>query len=175
MSCKFVTFLLLCLPFFSLSQSVVFGVITDLDTEEFVDFATVYVKGTSNATESDTRGNFRLEIEPNEACIVVISRLGYLETEVSVPKLDPGAKRYFKIKLASQESDVEVIIRDSKIEDVGVVREEVTDFVRLPTTSGNFESVLPHIALGASAGNEKKKGRASFEQIHPSYLMKYIH
>jgi len=33
-----------------------------------------------------------------------------------------------------------------------MVREEVTEFKKLPTASGNFESILPHIALGASGG-----------------------
>lgn len=134
------------------NSAVVFGVITDLDTGEFVDFASVYEKGSSNAAESDTEGNFRLELSPNQKHTVVVSRLGYIETEINVPPLEIGQKRYYKVKLAPKSSGVEIVIRDSKIEDVGMVREEVSDFVKLPSTSGNFESVLPNIALGARSG-----------------------
>ncbi len=152
MSWKVVVFLLFSSQLFSQEKAVVFGVVSDLDTEAFVDFATVYVRGSSNATETDIDGNFRLEVDPDKVFSIVISRLGYIEAEVTVPKLKAGSKRYYKVKLAAQENDLGIVIRDSKIEDVGVVREEVTDFLRLPTTSGNFESVLPNIALGASSG-----------------------
>jgi len=147
--------LLLCCSSFFLSaqnSAVVFGVITDLDTGKFVDFASVYEKGSSNAAESDLDGNFRLELTPNQKHTIVISRLGYIEAEINVPALKVDQKRYYKIKLAPKSSDLEIVIRDSKIEDVGMVREEVSDFIKLPSTSGNFESVLPHIALGASSG-----------------------
>ena len=152
MNLKVIIFLLLSTSLFAQEQAVVFGVISDLDTEQFVDFVTVFIKGSSNATESDSDGNFRLEVDPNKLQTIVFSRLGYAQAEISVPKLDPGSKRYLKVKLAPQETDIGIVIRDSKIEDVGIVREEVTDFLRLPTTSGNFESVLPNIALGVSSG-----------------------
>ena len=152
MNWKIVVLVLMSFPLFSQEKAVVFGVITDLETEEFVDFATVFVKNTNNATESDLGGNFRLEVDADKMCTIVISRIGYVQTEIQVPKLEADKKRYYKVRLASQESDLGIVIKDSKIEDVGVVREEVTDFLRLPTTSGNFESVLPNIALGASSG-----------------------
>ncbi len=134
------------------SKAIVFGVISDLDSKEFVDFATIFEKGTSNAVESDIDGNFRIEIPADQKVTLVFSRIGYIETETNIEPTPADKKRYIKVQLAPQASDVEVIIRDSKIEDVGMVREEVTEFVKLPTTSGNFESVLPHIALGTSSG-----------------------
>ena len=152
MNWKIVVLLLMSLPIFAQEKAVVFGVITDLETQEFVDFATVYVKSTNNATESDAGGNFRLEVEADKLCTVVISRIGYIQTEIQVPKIEAGKKRYYKVQLATKESDLGIVIKGSKIEDVGMVREEVSDFLRLPTTSGNFESVLPNIALGASSG-----------------------
>jgi len=133
-------------------KALVFGVISDLDNGAFVDFVTVYQKGTNNATETDIDGNFRLEIEADQSTTLVFSRLGYIETETVIKATAPGKKRYIKVRLAAQASDVEVVIRDSKIEDVGMVREEVSEFIKLPTTTGNFESVLPHIALGATSG-----------------------
>ena len=56
------------------------------------------------------------------------------------------------VLLAPATADIEITVTDSKIEDLGMVREDVEEFQTLPTTTGNFESVLPHIALGTSGG-----------------------
>ena len=62
------------------------------------------------------------------------------------------SRRQIDVSLAPLDSDIEVVVRESKIEDAGMVREDVTQLKLLPTTTGNFESVLPHIALGTSSG-----------------------
>jgi len=146
--------IIICFPYTSWAQNtaVVFGIVTDLDTKKPIEFATIYQKGTSNAVETDLEGNFRIEVLANSACQLVISRLGYAEADANIKSMAVDAKRYIKVKLAAQDVDLGIVIRDSRIEDVGMVREEVTDLIKLPTTSGNFESVLPNIALGASGG-----------------------
>ena len=45
-----------------------------------------------------------------------------------------------------------MIVRESKIEEAGMIKEDVSQLKLIPTTSGNFESLLPHIALGTSGG-----------------------
>jgi len=134
------------------NQATVFGVITDLDTKEIVEFATVYIKDTNNSAESNLYGEYSLKVNADERMTLVVSRIGYKETEYRIKKLPAGSKRNINVKLVPEVSDLEIVIRDSKIEDVGMVREEVTEFKKLPTASGNFESILPHIALGASGG-----------------------
>ncbi len=144
--------LLFCLKTNGQDTSVIFGLVNDLDTGAPVEFATVYIKGTTNSSETDSEGGFRLEVNSGEKHTIVVNRVGYHEAERSIKSMPSGGKRYIKVKLASQETDIGIVIRDSRIEDIGMVREEVTDLIKLPTASGNFESVLPNIALGTSSG-----------------------
>ncbi len=134
-------------------KAVVFGNITDLETGLAVEFATVYIQNTNNATESTIDGSYRIEIDADKKQRLVVSRLGYNTASILITEMAPGSKRYVNIKLAAQESDIEIIVTESRIEDVGMVREEVSEFKSLPTASGNLESVLPSIALGVSAGS----------------------
>ncbi len=131
---------------------VVFGVIKDIDTKEPIEYATVYVKDTNNAVETDEYGEYRISIKAGENAVIVYNRIGYIEAKATINAMSAGVKRNVNIDLASQLSDVDIVIRSSRIEDVGMVREEVTEFKKLPTASGNFESILPSIALGASSG-----------------------
>lgn len=132
---------------------IVFGLVKDIDSGAPIDFVTVYQKGTSNAVETDANGKYRIVVPADQACQIVVSRIGYIETSASIPPMRSGAKRNVNIKLVPTSSDLEVVVRASKIEDVGMVKEEVVDLKLLPTASGNFESVLPSIALGVNAGS----------------------
>lgn len=134
-------------------KAIVFGSITDLESGKPVEFATIYIENSSIATESDLRGAYRLEIESNLVQRLIVSRLGYTTASAVIPAMDPGAKRYMNVKLSPQESDLEIVVRESRIEDVGMVKEEVTELKMLPSASGNLESVLPSIALGVTAGS----------------------
>jgi hypothetical protein len=134
-------------------KAVVFGNITDLETGLAVEFATVYIQNTNIATESAIDGSYRLEIESDKKQRLVVSRLGYNTASTLITEMAPGSKRYVNIKLAAQESDIEIIVTESRIEDVGMVKEEVSELKTLPTASGNLEAVLPSIALGVSAGS----------------------
>ena len=148
-------FSLLVLSFVSqslISQVTIFGYVKDIDTKDAVEFVSVYAKGTSYATETDQYGEFKLNVSPDQNHVIVFSRIGYVETEISVQAMKAGQKRNINIDMAPEVSDVNVVIRSSKIEDVGMVVEEVTELKKLPTASGNFESILPHIALGTSGG-----------------------
>ncbi len=130
----------------------VFGLVKDIDTKAPIEFVTVFAKGTNAATETDLYGEYNLDVTTDDKVTLVFSRIGYVDTEYELPALTAGSKRNVNIELAPEISDVDIIIRSSKIEDVGMVKEEVTELKKLPTASGNFESILPHIALGASGG-----------------------
>ncbi|MEM9545824.1 MAG: TonB-dependent receptor [Bacteroidota bacterium] len=145
-------FLVLCTVVSYGQKAIVFGTITDLETGLPVEFATVYIENSSNAVESDSKGAYRLEIEADTKQRLIVSRIGYTTASTSISAMEAGAKRYINIKLSPQESDLEIVVRESRIEDVGMVKEEVTDLKLLPSVSGNLESVLPSIALGVSAG-----------------------
>ena len=131
---------------------VVLGIIRDMDTNQGIDFVTVYVDGTAIATESDLNGQYRVEVPEEKKATLKFSRLGYTDISINVEAMSSGQKRNINVKMAPRASDLEITVRAGKIEDVGMVREEVTELKILPSASGNFESILPHIALGVSAG-----------------------
>ncbi len=137
---------------FAQNKATIAGSIVDGVTNEAVEFATVYEKGTSNATESDFQGKFRIEVRAGKEITLVFSRLGYKESEILLTPTKKRTTRQLDISMAPQDSDVEIIVTGDKIEDTGMIREEVTELKLLPTTTGNLESVLPHIALGTNSG-----------------------
>ena len=146
-------FLLICISHFCQGQNArIIGKVADKVSLIPVDFATVYVEGTNNATETDQGGNFSLDVPSDEELVIKVSRIGYQMASLEVSSMDEGQIRKLNVFLASRKSDVEVTVTESRIEDLGMINEEVTEFIQLPTTTGNFESVLPHIALGTSSG-----------------------
>lgn len=136
------------------SQScTVFGIIRDIDTQKGIDFVTIYIEGSSNAVESDLYGQYKINVNPGEKVNIRFSRIGYSELSVAVEPMKPGQNRNINLKMVPRASDLEITVRAGKIDDVGMVREEVNELKVLPTASGNFESILPHIALGLSSGS----------------------
>ncbi|KAA3636321.1 MAG: carboxypeptidase-like regulatory domain-containing protein, partial [Bacteroidetes bacterium] len=151
-------FALFIFSFFVLSlngqsgNAKVTGIITDASTGEPIELVTVYIKGTSNVTESSQNGRYSLDVPANEGFEIVFSRIGYTEAISQVEPIPAQRSRQVDVLLALADSGLEVVVRQSKIEDAGLVREEVSQLKLLPTTTGNLESVLPHIALGTNSG-----------------------
>ena len=137
---------------FAQNTAQVYGVVTDADSQEPVELVTIYLQGTNTATESDASGNYRLNVPAERAATLVFSRIGYKEWQVPLDPLPIGSRLRVDIRFVPLESDLEVIVTESKIEEAGMQREDVTQMKLLPTTTGNLESVLPHIALGATSG-----------------------
>ncbi|MEL6867877.1 MAG: carboxypeptidase-like regulatory domain-containing protein [Bacteroidota bacterium] len=107
-------------------KATVTGRITDAADGSPVELAIVYIKNTSKAVESDAKGRYTIEIPAYERIELVFSRIGYQETSTRIPALSTGTRKKINVVLAPQESDVEVIVRESRIEDAGIIREEVT-------------------------------------------------
>lgn len=150
----FLTFLVLMLGFQSmLAQVTVFGVVTDDASHSPVEFAEVFTEGGKFQTTTDSLGNFSLQLEDNTAYTIKCFRVGYQSVELRIPSMKSGSRRYLSISLVAQSSDLDITVTASRIEDAGVVRETVSEFKILPTASGNFEAVLPSIALGVSSGS----------------------
>lgn len=147
--------LIMCLLAFSAVQGQeieIFGKVSDIETDEAIDFVTIYIEGGSYSTESNAEGLYTLKAPANEDLFIVFSRIGYAEAKIFIEKTRAGATRNINAKMAPKESELNVTITESRIEDLGIIREEVEDLKYLPTASGNFESVLPSIALGVSSG-----------------------
>lgn len=133
-------------------KATVFGSVIDYESKEYIELATVFVNS-NNVVESDLSGIYRIEVPANEKITLSVTRVGYQDASITLDAMPAGVKRNINFKMVPITSNVEIVITESKIEDVGMVREEVVELKQLPTTTGNFESVLPHIALGASSGS----------------------
>ncbi len=133
-------------------KATVFGKITDGLTDEPIEFATIYIEKTNRAVESALDGTYRIEIPTYERVILVFSRIGYQETRARISPMSANSKRKIDVALAPTASDVVVEVTDSRINDAGIIQEDVTELKLIPSTTGNLESVLPHIALGTNSG-----------------------
>jgi len=132
--------------------ATVVGTITDGITENPIEVVTVYVEETSIAVESNSNGNYVIRIPADRPVDLAFSRIGYKPTSTRIAPMLPGARRRIDVVMVPLESELEVVVRESRIEDAGMIQEDVTQLKLLPTTTGNLESVLPHIALGTSGG-----------------------
>jgi hypothetical protein len=147
-------FVLLCFSTFLNAQSaVIYGRITDVTNEQSVDLATVYVKETKNGVSSDESGKFSIQVPANQRINLVFRRIGYKETQAAVLPLNEGARYGLDISMVPSVSTIEAVISERRLDEGGMVKERnIKDLKLLPTTTGNLESVLPHIALGTNAG-----------------------
>ncbi|MEM1120940.1 MAG: TonB-dependent receptor [Bacteroidota bacterium] len=130
----------------------IYGSVSDAESGEAIDFVTVYIEGTNFAVNTNPSGFYRIKVPSNQPITIAFSRTGYRPAEVEITGIGTGKSKKLDIALASLEFEGEVIVTESKIEEAGIVREEVTELKLLPTTTGNLESVLPSIALGVSSG-----------------------
>ena len=144
-------FMVVC-AYANAQKAVIFGTVSDLLSENVIDFVTVYMDGTSTSVDTDQNGYYSIEVPANTKLTLKYARVGYEELSYLIDPMPTGAKRNINVRMVSSESDLNVTITGSKIDDVGIVKEEVVELKLLPSTTGNLESVLPSIALGTSSG-----------------------
>lgn len=130
----------------------IYGNIKDVDTGEGIDLVTVYIEDTNFAVETNSSGFYRIKVPSNQPFTIAFSRIGFQPASYKITGIGTGKSKKLDIRLVSIESDLEIIVTESKIEEAGIIREEVTELKLLPSTTGNLESVLPSIALGTSSG-----------------------
>ena len=135
------------------STATVFGRVTDASDEQAIELVTVFVKGQGKGVVTDERGNYAIQVPANQRVTLGFRRLAYKESSADVLALASGARFGLDVALASVESNLEVTIRERRLDDGGMVKEKnIRDLKMLPSTTGNLESVLPHIALGTNSG-----------------------
>lgn len=133
-------------------SAVITGIVRDAVSDAPVEIVTIYIKDTNTATESAVNGRYRIEVPINQPFILVFSRIGYKSVETPIEAMPPRSSRQVDVNLAPVDSDFEVLVRASKIEVSGMIQEDLQAMKLLPSTTGNLESILPHIALGTSSG-----------------------
>ncbi len=133
-------------------SATVFGTLTDVTNGTTVEAANVFAKGGAVAAESNLGGDYALKVPTGTAITLIIKRLGYKDGEVKIRALAVGERYRVDIALAPSESTMTIVVKESRMRDAGMVREDVRELKYLPSTTGNLESVLPHIALGTNSG-----------------------
>jgi hypothetical protein len=151
----------LLIPFLAFSgflksqTATVHGRITDASNDQGVELVTVYLKGgQKSATTSDEHGNFAINVPANQRLTLGFRRVAYKETSADVLPLAPGDRFALDVAMAPSESNLEVVIHERRLDETGMVKEKNMRELRLlPSSTGNLESVLPHIALGTNMGS----------------------
>ena len=134
------------------NKATIYGSILDATTDQSVEFVTVFVKGTNNGISSTAQGTYSIVVPADEQVTIVFTRIGYEELSTTVTPTSAGKSRKVDVTMAPSESAVKIEVTESRLEEAGMIKEEVTELKFLPSVSGNFESVLPHIALGTNGG-----------------------
>ena len=134
------------------TTATLYGTVRDAATAKPLEFVTVYLPRAEKAVETNAEGFFLLQIPAQEQLEVRFSRVGYKAATAQLTPTPQGSRRRLNIDLAPLESDVVIEVVESRIADQGMITEDVEAFKILPTASGNFESILPSIALGTNSG-----------------------
>lgn len=132
--------------------ATVFGKVTDASTGAPLELVTVYLDEIKTVVETKRDGSYEILVPADERFTLVFSRVAYQEARTDLAPTPEGRRRKIDVALVPIDVGVEVIVRESRVEDAGMVREDIEDLRLLPTTTGNLESVLPAIALGVSSG-----------------------
>jgi hypothetical protein len=128
------------------------GVIKDASNDEAVEFVSVIIAKTNTVVSSDSSGHYDISFQQNNETVIQFRRTGYKPWDYTLPLQQPGTHFELNVSLAPSNTDMEVIVTAQRIEDAGMVHEKVEPFKMMPSTTGNLESILPHIALGTSSG-----------------------
>ena len=128
------------------------GLVSDIETGKPIDVATVFIRSLNLSTESDEEGLYTLAAPAGQSLVLEVSRLGYKGASYPISPLEAGSTLKIDFNLVLETSGLEVIIRESIVRNNGMIREKLDNLKLIPSTTGNFESILPHIALGTSSG-----------------------
>ncbi len=132
--------------------ATVFGKLKDAQSGQALEVVLVYVDGTSEVVESNGNGNYEIQVPSGKSFRLVFSRLGYETVNRDFSAMPLRSRRRVDIALAPEASGLEVVVRETQLENEGMIVEDLNAIKLLPTTTGNLESALPHIALGTTAG-----------------------
>ncbi len=136
----------------SQTSALVSGVIIDQATREPIEIAIIFIRDLNLSTESDLGGKFTLKIPAGKKLFLEVNRTGYKIANTTIQPLVPDAELKVDFELVPSTSNLEVVIRESVVRNNGMIRETLENLKLIPSTTGNFESILPHIALGTTSG-----------------------
>ncbi|MGY8952699.1 MAG: carboxypeptidase-like regulatory domain-containing protein, partial [Flavobacteriales bacterium] len=130
---KRILFLLICLPIFGWSQSVIVsGNVSDVT--DVVPGVNIIEKGTSNGTTTDFNGNYEISVSSNTA-ILVFSYVGYASQEVTV-----GEQTTINVRLAEDAQALDAVVVRGFSGVIGKARKRTGSIQITPETVTAFNS-----------------------------------
>lgn len=133
-------------------QVTIYGVITDQQDDQPVELVSVIAPQFSLVTNSSVDGKYELIIPSGQSVTIQFRRTAYKPYDYELSPQIAGARIELNVSLPPVASDMEVIVRAQKVDDAGMIRENLEAMKLIPSTTGNLESILPYIALGTSTG-----------------------
>ena len=133
-------------------QVTIYGVITDQQDDQPVELVSVIAPQFSLVTNSSVDGKYELIIPSGQSVTIQFRRTAYKPYDYELSPQIAGARIELNVSLPPVASDMEVIVRAQKVDDAGMIRENMEAMKLIPSTTGNLESILPYIALGTSTG-----------------------
>lgn len=137
----------------SIAQNLVIeGQVLDSASLAPIELVTIFIDGTSLNAETDQEGFYRITMAEEADATITFSRLGY-ETEERIVRFEGGRDVYrLDVFMKTSEAIPGVTVTDTRLSATEMVTERAENVRFLPSTTGNLESVLPHIALGVRSG-----------------------
>ncbi len=146
-------FLFIFFSIYAQKSAAISGIITDESSGNPIDFATVYIKEINKSTETSSTGYFRIRVPAEKPLTVILLRVSFDGDTLQIQPLSPGEEKTLNHSLTPTPSELGIEVTEQRERSsLGMVTADVEALKLLPTTSGNLESALPHIALGASSG-----------------------
>ncbi len=140
------------------------GIIHDKSTGEALPFATIQVKGTTNAAVTNADGYFTLQKIPSDTSVLVAQYVGYDKAELflspQLPKknfniqLSPSSQHLKAVTIVGYKEDVVLINKT----DVGVIKMTPKKLEQLPNIGERDVMRSFQLMPGVSASNESSSG-----------------
>ncbi|MEO6132403.1 MAG: carboxypeptidase-like regulatory domain-containing protein, partial [Saprospiraceae bacterium] len=137
---------------FAQNTITIHGIVLDKRNNEPIELVSIYSVDYSVEARTSENGSYILTLPAGKVGTLNFRRTGYKPVDYAVPILNAGTGFELNLSLPPVETNMEVIVTAEHVEDAGMVREKVDALKLLPSTTGNLESILPHIALGTSSG-----------------------
>ncbi len=152
----------------SMAQSFkIKGNVIDKETKEPIEFATIAIVGSTQATKTDELGNFEFSL-PNKNVMVRVSYVGYPSQDLDLS----SGKTYFSIALAAENEIAEVIIKKPRLKysnknnpAVELIRQVIDHRDQNKLTGQDFVEFEQYekISLGLSNLSEKFVNKKAFK------------
>lgn len=130
----------------------VYGIITDEQDNQPVELVSVIAQDIDDVVNSTEAGAYEITIPSGVPVTLKFRRTGFDPLDYPLGPQQAGTRYLLNITLKPLKSDMEVIVTGQRIDEAGMIRENVEGMKLIPSTTGNLESLLPYIALGTTSG-----------------------